>query len=107
MSIFSSLISPELAVNILRSKLKDIVGYKPDKFQIFFQSGIDEIVFIVNDENYAMSEKNISAMVMSKAKDILKKGQVLTMVMATCEKNISAQIYYTENGQKCFTNFKL
>ena len=107
MSIFSSLISPEIAVNILRSKLKDIVGYKPDSFQIFFRVGKDEIVFIVDGESYEMKEKNISLMVTTKAKDVLKEGQTLTMLMATCEKKITANIYYMENGQRKFTNYIL
>jgi hypothetical protein len=107
MNLLGSILKPELAINMLRKNLETYHGKKVTAFKIFFESTKDEIIFLVEDKSYCMEEKNLKAMVMSKARDVLNKGCTLTAILADCDQNkIDAKIYYLENNEKKFVNYK-
>ncbi len=107
MNILSTLISPDLAINMLRKNLKKMAGKDVTDFSIFFDVSKDSIDFIVDDEIYSMQDKKINEIVVSKAKSFLTKNQKMTMIMVICNEKITANVYYIEGTQKNFKSIKL
>jgi hypothetical protein len=106
MNILGSLIKPELAINMIRKQLETVHGKKVTSFDIFFSVDAENIIFIVEGENYEMSEKNLREIILKKGKEVIKKGSILKAILAHCEnKKIEAKVFFDENNIQKFINY--
>ena len=106
MSFLSSLIKPEIAINMIRKQLEKHSGKKVEKFSVMFFSEKDELQFFLPEQQFFLKEKMLRQLILSKVNDLFKEGECLEMVKIDCEKNtIIANVYYRdkENVKKYIT----
>lgn len=107
MGFLSTLIKPEIAINLIRKQLEKHTGKKIEKFTILFKSNSDTIIFIVDKNEFDYTDNNLRQLILSKVKSYIKKDQTLDFVKIECDKTIDAYLYYTdEHKEKQFINYK-
>jgi hypothetical protein len=106
----SSLIPPSVGLNLIRKNIEKTLKRKIDEFSIIYMSNKDKLqIKVENGEIFYLENDILIPIIKNKASEYLKKNQTLDAVSINvlAENKIEAKLFYTENGQKQFINYKL
>jgi hypothetical protein len=107
----TSLIPPSIGINLIRKNIEKSLKRKVEDFSIIYMSNKDKLQIKIADEKELFYLENdvLIPLIKSKASEYLSKTQTLDAVSLNVNKEskIEAKLFYTENGQKQFINYKL
>lgn len=107
MSFLSTLIKPEIAINMIRNQLSKHANAKVENFAIVFNTKSEDLQFYVAEQTFIMQDAKIKGLIMQKAKEQLKSGEKIDVIKIDCGKEIVATIYFTDgDNKKTFVTYK-
>ena len=112
MGLFSSLIKPSIAINMLRKNLSNQLGKEVKFFSLIYTAQTSTLDFIVDGIRYKFEDAGIRTLIDKTAKSQLQKNQTLDLLVANVDdkNNCDAKLYFTETinkiPEKKFVTFK-